>query len=399
MNLQKRLYEGVFREHLSNNRQMCFVSGARQVGKTTTCRTLGDHYLDWDNWDHQRIILSGPAAVAEFCQLNKLRQGKLPVVVFDEIHKYARWKNFLKGFFDVYADDCRIIVTGSSRLDLFKRGGDSLMGRYFPYHMHPLTVSELLGTKVHEGIHRTRKLSSERWNTLWTYGGYPEPFLKANSRHSRRWQALRSERLFKEDLRDLTRVQELGLLEILGRLLADRSGEQLVYANLAKDIQVSSNTIKSWVRLLTESYYGFLVRPWYKNITKSLRKEPKWYLRDWAGIDDPGKKAETFTACHLLKAVNLWTDLGLGQFDLCYLRDKQKREVDFIVIKDNQPWFLVEVKYADSAMSPALEYFQKQTHAEHAFQVIITEDYIGKSCFDIGRPVIVPAKTFLSELI
>jgi uncharacterized protein len=141
------------------------------------------------------------------------------------------------------------------------------------------------------------------------------------------------------------------------------------------------------------------VRPWFKNVTKSLRKEPKWFLRDWSGIEDPGARAETLVACHLLKAVEGWTDLGLGQFELRYLRDKLKREVDFLVVRDRKPWFLVEVKNAESKLSESLGFFQLQTRARHAFQVVLEKPFIKADCFERTDPVVVPARTFLSQLM
>ncbi len=396
---RKRLYESILREHLGHHRQMCFVSGPRQVGKTTTCRGLADHYLDWDHQDHRKIILEGPQAVARSCGLENLPVGAPPVLVFDELHKFARWKNFLKGFFDVHGDRCRILVTGSARLDIYRRGGDSLMGRYFPYRMHPLSTGELLYQEIPvHPIRPPRPMVAGDWQKLLQHGGFPEPFQKGDARFTRRWRELRRERLFKEDLRDLTRVHELGLLEILGRLLAERSGEQIICANIASDLQVAPNTVKSWIATLAATYYGFLVPPWFRNITRALRKESKWFLRDWSGITDPGKRAETFVACHLFKAVECFNDLGFGAFELRYVRDKEKREVDFLVVREGRPWILVEVKSRSDTLSPALGYFQKLLKADHAFQVVLEQDYVDADCFTHSQPVIVPAQTFLSQL-
>lgn len=159
------------------------------------------------------------------------------------------------------------------------------------------------------------------------------------------------------------------------------------------------DTMKRWVDLLGKLHYGFLVRPWFANVTKALRKEPKWFLRDWSGIADPGARAETLVACHLLKAVEGWTDLGLGDFELRYLRDKQKREVDFLVVKDQRPWFLVEVKASDTRLSPALAHFQAQVAAPHAFQVVLDLPFQDVDCFTTRQPVVVPALTLLSQLL
>ncbi len=378
---------------------MLFMSGPRQVGKTTIARQLADYYFDWDNYNHQQLIVNGPEAIAEKCQLDNPKE-KLPVVAFDELHKFPKWKNFLKGFFDTYENQCRIMVTGSAKLDVYRRGGDSLMGRYFPYRIHPFSVAELCGkTDPGDPISGQVELSVPQWAVLRQRGGFPEPLLKNEDRFSTRWHRLRNERLFKEDLRDLTRIQELTLLEIMAKVLAARSGEQLIFSNLANQVQISPRTAKEWVNTLVSTHYGFLVRPWFKNLNKALRKEPKWFLRDWSGISDAGQRTETLIACHLLKAVECWTDLGFGKFELCYIRDKQKREVDFAVIRDGQVWFLVEAKESDTAISPALRHYQQATGAEHAFQVACNLPFENINCFDYTRPVAVPALTFLSQLV
>lgn len=399
MDERPRLYEGLLRDHLRTHRQMAFVAGPRQVGKTTACRAVGDAYLNWDNGDDRRILLKGPAALAGWAQLDRLK-ARPPVLVIDELHKHARWKTLLKGFFDTYGERCRVVVTGSSRLDVYRRTGDSLMGRYLLYRMHPWSVAESLRTRVPtREIHAPAELPRVEWDALWEHGGFPEPFLKRDSRFSRRWRSLRRDQLAREDLRDLARVTDLGAMETLMHLLAERSGQPLVYANLAQHIQTSVDTVKRWTDLLTRMHYGFLVRPWFNNVAKALRKEPKWFLRDWSGLSDDGARAETMVACHLLKAVEGWTDLGFGDCELRYVRDKQKREVDFLVVRNRRPWFLVEVKLAETGLSSALGYFQQQTKAAHAFQVVINQPYEKADCFAVHRPVVVPAKTFLSQLL
>ncbi len=399
MSHRPRFYATLLQDHFQRNRQMALVSGPRQVGKTTACRDLGGTYLNWDNQDDRRILLKGPGALAEHLELDRLRATPT-LVVLDELHKDAKWKGLLKGFFDTYGDRAQILVTGSSRLDVFRRGGDSLMGRYLHYRMHPWTVAECMRVEIPaQEIRPPVAIPSEDWEALLTHGGFPEPFLRRDLRFTRRWRSLRMDQLAKEDLREVTRVQELGAMETLMRILAERSGQQLVYANLATELGVSVDTIRRWVDLLGRLHYGFLVRPWFTNVAKALRKEPKWFLRDWSGLADEGARAETLVACHLLKAVEAWTDLGFGEFELRYLRDKQKREVDFLVVKDQKPWFLVEVKTSDTRLSPSLAYFQSQTAAPHAFQVVLNLPFEEADCFSINRPAVVPALTFLSQLI
>ncbi|MCD4700009.1 MAG: AAA family ATPase [Phycisphaerae bacterium] len=381
---------------------MAFVSGPRQVGKTTTCRNLANEYLDWDNLDDRELILAGPGSLVERLGLNRLAETT-PVAVFDELHKFARWKQLLKGFFDTYADQVRIMVTGSSRMDVYRRGGDSLMGRYFLYRMHPFSVAEAIRQDLPDSrriVRKPEKIKSSEFDALWVHGGYPEPFIKRDSRFSRRWRNLRTQQMLREDIRDLTQIHHLGQLEMLVHLLTTRSAHQLVYNNLAREVRVSIDTVRRWIDTLYSLHLGFLVRPWFKNISRSLRKEPKWFLRDWSIIDDAGDRAETFVACHLLKAVEGWNDMGMGEFRLGYLRDTNKREVDFIVVRDGQPWFLVEAKHSDEAISPALKYFQEQTKAPFAFQVVLEADYVDADCFSRPRsPQVVPARTFLSQLL
>jgi len=399
MDERLRLYDQILTTHLTENRQMAFISGPRQVGKTTTCRQCADQYMSWDILEDQRVVLKGPTALVEKLELNRPR-AKIPVVVFDELHKYSKWKQFLKGLFDGFGEKTRILVTGSSRLDVYRKGGDSLMGRYFLYRMHPFSVAEIARTVVREDpIAPPSAIDENDWDALWEFGGFPEPFLRRNSRFSQRWRSLRVQQLTKEDLREMTQVQELGSMEVLVQILAERSGQQIIYSNLARDVNVSVDTIRRWLELLERMHYGFLLRPWFKNVANALRKEPKWFLRDWSGIEDIGQRAETFAGCHLLKAVEGWTDLGLGQFELRYIRTKQKKEVDFLVVRDGKPWFLVEVKYAKRDLSPALASMQSQVNAAHAFQVAIDLPYEAIDCFDYHTPVVVPARTFLSQLL
>ncbi len=396
-----RLYQPVLREHLATHRQMAFVAGPRQVGKTTTCRAIADDdaYLNWDDRDDRRLIQAGPRAVAERLGLDIARRAPR-VAAFDELHKWGKWKTFLKGLFDLYEKRLRVIVTGSSRLDVYRRGGDSLMGRYFLFRMHPLSVAELVRQSVpSREIQKPAPLPKSQWDALWQFGGFPEPFQHRSKPFHVRWRELRRQQLVREDVRDLTRVQELGQIDTLVTLLQERSGQQIVYSNLAGELGVAVETIRRWIQALEGFYFGFRVRPWFTNVAKSLRKEPKWFVSDWSIVEDPGARAETFVACHLLKAVHGWTDLGLGRFDLHYLRDKQKREVDFLVVRDRKPWLLVEVKTNDTHLAPSLEYFQDQVRAPHAFQIVIDLPFEDVDCFTYRSPVVVPARTLLSQLL
>ncbi len=400
----KRLYEQIIKAHFAHNRQMLFLMGPRQVGKTTTARQSAESiYLNWDNSDDRMRILAGPTAIVEALGLDRLREEP-PVCILDELHKFGRWKSLLKGLFDSYGDQARFIVTGSARLDVFKAGGDSLMGRYFGYRMHPLSVAELLVLNARGDaaslIHPPAALDADAFASLLRFGGYPEPFLRADMRFWWRWSGTRTQQLFKEDLRDLTQVRELGQVETLAELIRQQCGQLTSYSSLSRAISASVDSVKRWVKTLESLYFCYALRPWHINVARSLRKEPKYYLWDWSQAPDEGARAENFVASALLKAVHLWTDCGEGDFGLFFLRDKEQHEVDFVVVRDGKPWFLVEVKRSGSAaLSPELQRFQRQTGAKHAFQVALDLPYVERDCFAHDRPIIVPAQTFLSQLV
>ena len=274
MAIRRRLYDAMLDEHLASHRQMAFVSGPRQVGKTTTCRNHADSTANWDNLDDRQQILAGPARLVERLGLDRLSKIP-PVALFDELHKYPRWKQLLKGLFDTYADQVRIIVTGSSRMDIYRRGGDSLMGRYFLYRMHPFSVAETLHRDMPDPrrlVRPPRKIRKKDLDALWKHGGYPEPYLKRDSRFTNRWQSLRAEQLLRGDVRDLTNIRQIDQLEMLAKLLSARSAHQLIYSNLAKDVQVTVDTARRWIDALSSLHLGFRIKPWFKNVSRSLRK-------------------------------------------------------------------------------------------------------------------------------
>jgi uncharacterized protein len=400
-----RIYSSIIKEHLEEHQQMVFLSGPRQAGKTTVSLMAKEFskrlfYLNWDNLDHRKIILDGVEAVADCAELNVLAKD-VPIIVFDEIHKYGKWKTFLKGFFDTYKKKSKIIVTGSSRLEIYKKGGDSLMGRYFPYRLHQLTLAELeRSDSLKEKIRKPFYDKDNKLGRLLRNGGFPEPYLKNNPRFLNRWSRIRHEQLFQEDIRDLSRIQEIGQIEILAEILKHQATQLTNYSKIATKISTSPDTVRRWIKTLQSFYYCFTIRPWSKNIPRSLIKEPKIYLWDWADIDDEGKRIENLIASHLLKAVHFWTDTGMGQYNLWFIRDKEKREVDFLVSEDEKPWFLVEVKSSSkNNLSKNLLYFQAKIKAKHAFQVVFNMDYVDENCFKYRTPIIVPARTFLSQLI
>ncbi len=402
----RRIYQEVIQEHLSTLRQMVFLMGPRQVGKTTTAQSAAEiamnhHYFNWDNAAEKLLFLKGVEAIAEQVGLKELTKEK-PILIFDEIHKYGKWKNFLKGFFDSYEKKgVKIIVTGSARLNIYKKGGDSLMGRYFYYRVHPLSVGEIASPQLIRGDIRSNPLpiSDADWEALLEHGGFPEPFVQRTESFSRRLRALRQEQLFREDIRDTTRISELAQLELMAEILKNQAACALNYHSLSQKVGVSLDTIRRWSQVLKSFYYCFTLSPWSKNISRSLIKEPKLYLWDWSLVSDIGHRLENLVASHLLKAVHFWTDRGLGEYDLYYLRTKEGIETDFMVTKNKKPWFLVEVKSKAKGLSSSLYHFQKETGATNAFQVAFDLPFVEKDCFTEKDPILVPARTFLSQLV
>jgi uncharacterized protein len=399
-----RIYLKLIKKHFAKNRQMVFLSGPRQVGKTTTAALLASDratswYWNWDVEEDRALILSGSRAIAEKMQLRP-QMGELPLVVFDEIHKYPRWKNFLKGFFDLYEKQLQVLVTGSARLDLYKRGSDSLMGRYFPYRLHPLTVGEVATTEWVLGELREKPIAIDdaSMNALTLFGGFPEPFLKRDEEFYRNWSRLRTEQLFREDLRDLTRIHDITQMRLFAELLWYQAGQTTSYSELAKKAQISVDTVRRWLEILQSFYFCFALRPWSKNLSRALIKEPKIYLWDWSYVQDAGARLENLVACHLHKAVHYWTDRGLGDYGLYYLRTKEQREVDFIVIKNGKPWFMVEVKTKAQPISSALYWFQQALKVPHAFQLAFDLPFDATDCFSRTEPTVVSARAFLSQL-
>ena len=220
--------------------KMVFVGGARQVGKTSLAKSLltthEKGYLNWDITSHREAIL-------------KQELPDSPLWVFDEIHKYQRWRNYLKGLYDQYKETRKILVTGSARLDYYRRGGDSLQGRYHYLRLHPLSVAELNLTTHEELI------------SLFTLGGFPEPYFMGSDIEAKRWSREYRERLIQEDLLSLEHVKDVGTLELLMIRLPELVGSPLSVNALREDLRVSHKTVERWLDIFTRLYAIFRISP------------------------------------------------------------------------------------------------------------------------------------------
>lgn len=383
---------------------MAFLIGPRQVGKTTIAKHIQSQfkesiYLNFDSLEDRKLIMSGQNFIEKILPTTVLRSEK-PLVIFDEIHKRPDWKNYVKGFFDLYKDFFSIIVTGSARLDVYQSGGDSLMGRYFQYHIYPLTFTELTNTEVPIKEFRAPKVTSEEdFSNLYKYGGFPDLYLNHSDRFSNLWQETRFKQLFRDDIRSLANLQEIYSLEMLAILIKEQAGQLLNYSSLAKKVGVTSQTISRWIKILDRFYYCFTLRPWHKNVSRSLVKEPKVYLWDWSVIQDEGAKIENFLALHLLKFVDFFNEQGLGHYALFYLRNLEKQEVDFLITKNHQPYLMIESKASNKNISKSLLDFSDQLKPKYSFQSVFNMDYVEKDVFQLNKPMVIPLKTLLSQLL
>ncbi len=369
----------MIQEVIERDNKMAFVSGPRQVGKTTLARHYKDLfgqglYLNWDNVAHQKRILTDPL----FFERENRNPAKPFLLIFDEIHKYRRWKNYLKGVYDTYKDEFRFLITGSGRLELFKKGGDSLLGRYFSIPLLPLSLGELEGklTPFKEFLERldnplpSTKESLQRYDHLFRFSGFPEPFTRATSSFYNRWFSERKTLLIREDIRDATAIREISLMEHLAHLIPERIGSPLSLNALKEDVSVAFETIRDWLWVLEQFFYLFRVTPFTGKLARTLRKESKVYLFDWVEIEHEGYRFENLVAFHLLKATRLWKAAGEAHLNLDYVRDKEKREVDFVLSQKGRPLCLIECKATDLSLSPPLIYFQKKLRVPHAVQIV-----------------------------
>ncbi|MBI2265795.1 MAG: ATP-binding protein [Armatimonadetes bacterium] len=363
--------------------KMLFLSGPRQVGKTTlagmaiSAWPAGSRYMNWDIAEDRLKILRNEDLLAPV-----RRVGERVMIVFDELHKMNRFKQWLKGWHDSHSHECLTWVTGSGRLDLYQRGGDSLLGRYFPYRLHPLSVAELGGASSRTSLPdpdtswksfsegESRKVRDDVLHGLMRFGGFPEPYLKQSASFHVRWLGTRRGRVTQEDIRDLTRISDIARLELLVALLAPRVGSPLSLNSLREDLNVAFETVRTWLAALERTYYVFTVPPFSRRVSRALSKSRKAYFWDWSEVPESPSRLENLVASHLLKACHVWSDLGCGRFELWYVRDKQKREVDFLISESGRPWLLCECKLTDKRPAPSLISFGKMLDCSRLVQLV-----------------------------
>ena len=373
--LLKRYLTDNIKEFMEN--RMVFIGGPRQVGKTTLCIQFLDQaniessaYMNWDDVHGRSLI----------------KKAELPinqsVLCFDEIHKFKNWRSLLKGIYDTKKLKYKFLITGSARLDHYRRGGDSLLGRYRYLRLHPLSLPEL------------SNFNKSTTEDLLKFGGFPEPFFNGSEKNLKLWQKERLYMVINDDIRDLERVKEINLLELLADALPDRVGSPLSINSLSEDLQAHHSTIKNWVQILDNVYYSFRISPFGSPKIRAVKKEQKLYLWDWSSIEDLSLRFENMMASHLLKYCHYLEDTQGDRMELRFLRDTDSREIDFVIIKNKKPIFAVECKTGEKKISNHLLYFMNRTNIPRFYQV-----HLGNKHYEANdKCIIIPFWKFCEEL-
>lgn len=394
-------------QELSSEKNMIFLAGPRQTGKTTLSKLMAESfsnslYFNWDIHSDRKTLFEDPY----FFEKVERKDASIPLIIFDEIHKYKNWKNYLKGVYDRGHDKYKFLVTGSGRLDMYQKGGDSLAGRYYMFHLFPLSVSELGGKNISMSDFlagplqinmRGLKEVSAIWNNLSGLSGFPEPYISGREQTYRRWSGTYARQLIREDIRDIIEIKSVTDIETLYLLLPSKVGSPLSTASLAGNLGVSYNSVRNWLSVFERFFLVFSIPTWTEKISRAILKERKYYLWDYPRIKNPAARFENMVAAELWRAVSLWTDMGHGDFTLHFVKNKEKQEVDFLIANNREPFLLVESKLNDTTPSKSLLTFQKLLSIP-AVQLTGSGDSYRLINNEGNKILIAPAYQWLSQL-
>ncbi len=356
--------------------KIVLLSGPRQAGKTTLTKSLTKNYeyLNYDASKDRQVIKE------ESWSRDK------ELVIFDELHKMKNWKRWIKGIYDTEGLNPKIIVTGSAQLDITKKMGDSLAGRYFLYRLHPLTLRELKGTANLDDI----------FKRLLNQGGFPEPYFSTEKYFYDRWKKTHLDIILRQDLLDIESIKRIKDIEILIDLLRQRVGSLISYQSLAEDLQVDPTTVKRWLILLENLFVIFRVSPWTKNIARSISKAGKYYFYDTGQVvGEDSIKFENLVANELLAAISMEQDIKGRNLNLHYLRNKDGYEIDFAIIENGKLTQAIEAKWGEDQPSKSFLKLCSKNEKIKAIQVVA--DLNREKDFPFGVQV-VKASKWLSNL-
>lgn len=360
--------------------KMLFLAGPKQSGKTNCAlhwlnsTACDDLYFNWDD-EHTRRSFRRDA---NFFESAARTHSRNPRIAFDEVHKIAGWKNVLKGYFDRFRSDFRFLVTGSARLELLHRAGDSMLGRYHLLHLPPLLVSEIEARVLNfanmilltQETLSGQPVKDETITAMLKFGGFPEPFLKHSDRFLNLWHREYFQRLIREDLRDISRITDVNRAEHLIEILPHKIASPLSYNNLKNDLGCSYDAVKSIASAFEKLHITFTLRPYSRKVRNAITKEPKIYLVDWSSVPGEAARFENFLAMQLKACCEIISDSGAGELGLYYVRNKQGHEVDFALTLNGSPAALIEAKLSDDSPDRNLAYFSSTFGRIPCIQVV-----------------------------
>ena len=374
MKIKKRYLQPFISQDLK--KKIVFLYGPRQVGKTTLALSFlnkaKENHPAYFNWDFKK-------------DRTRLLNEELPsekLLIFDEIHKYSRWRNLVKGLYDKNKSSKQFLVTGSGHLKTYNRGGDSLQGRYYSYRLHPLSLMEL-----------NKNPTKKDLEDLLNLGGFPEPLFSGSKKTLARWKHERKDQLVREDIRDLEKIKDIDLMDVLMDALPMRVGSPLSIKSLKEDLEVAHQTVDRWISILEALFVCFRILPFGSPTIRAVKKEKKLYLYDWTEIENKGLRFENLVACQLLKYCHFMEDTTGIKMELRFLRDTDKREVDFVVLKNGKPSFAVECKSGDKDVSPHIRYFKQRTQIPKFYQV-----HTSKKDYEKDKVRVMPFEKFCKQL-
>lgn len=380
-------------------KKMVLIAGPRQCGKTTLTKGLLDEidgsYYNWDYILDQHKIR----------KMDLNHESKL--WIFDELHKYRLWRNWLKGVYDVHHHQHLFLVSGSAKLDIYGRGGDSLQGRYYLHHLHPFTLSEILGIEADFKLEQIAELKTKINKTeaisvlkdLLAYGGFPEPFCSASETEAERWRIFYTSRLIQEEIRNLENLRDLDKLQLLYDHLPFTVGSPLSLNSLREDLEVHAMTVAHWINILEKNYVCFRIAPYGLAKIRAVKKQNKLYMWDWAMVEKSSARLENLVALHLLRLTHWLTDVYGIKAELRFFRTAREQEVDFILLIKGKPYMAIEVKESRTDLDSNLVYLLNQVSIPYAFQIYGGEaDY--QRTYNIAKTVVqvLPVWKFLANL-
>ena len=345
--------------------------GARQVGKTTLMRLIQQKHIteqslffDLENPDYLDLLDKSPELfVAYLKSYHAWIENRRIVVFIDEIQYLTNPTNFLKYIYDNYPN-IKLIVSGSSTLEIRGKLKDSLVGRLMKFEIYPLAFEEFLSFKGKDNLAQMtgKPIGFEMVNNelrfyyedFTTYGSYPKVVLANEVELKKAYLKQIHESYIQKDIKDIGKIREVDKFNRMVRILASQAGNLLNISELSRTAGVTINTINEWLFLLENTFVVKLIRPFSGNIRSELSKMPKLYFID-TGLKNSIENSFEITGNGFENSFFSYVNHGYKTEKLSFYRTQDKKEIDFIV--DGTPY---ELKTAyNGGKLTALDYFKE----------------------------------------